>query len=136
MFSRINSCSLARFFGTFLGAALLLSACSATGDKNFTGNEAALPAMENIALNARNCWFKSGAKGFQAYRLAPELRSYSGRPRLLIVPYHSPGERPLLVVEARGNPARIAAYGPLMQTNLSQKISRDLLNWSGGGKKC
>jgi len=127
---------LLRFFAAPFGAFLLLAACSATGDKNFSAPEAALPVMENIALNARNCWFKSGDKAFRSYRLAPELKSYSGRPRVLIVPYNAPDERPLLVIEGRGNPANVTAYGPLMQTGLSQKISRDLLNWSRGSKKC
>lgn len=116
--------------------AALLAACGSVGDKNFAGNDAALPVMENIALNARSCWFRSGDRAFGAYRLAPELKSYSGRPRILIVPDNAPNERPLLVVESGGSPARINAYGPLMQSRLSKKIAEDVQNWSQGGKTC
>jgi len=118
------------------GLSAVLSNCSAVGDKSFTANQAALPAMENIALNARSCWFKSGDRDFAAYRLAPELKSFSDKPRILVVPHDSPNERPLLVVEATGNPARIAAYGPLMQKPVSRKINKNLTDWAQGGQKC
>lgn len=119
-----------------LGAIMLASGCGSVGDKNIPARGAALPVMENIALNARNCWFKSGDKNFSAYRLAPELTSYSDKPRILLVPYAAPAERPLLVIEASGNPARISAYGPLMQTPLGRKIDKNLRNWAQAGKKC
>jgi len=121
-----------------LGAATALSGCNSTavGDKSLTARQAALPAMENIALNARSCWFRSGDADFRPYRLAPELTSYSSRPRILVVPHNAPNERPLLVIEATGNPARISAYGPLMQTPLSHKIDKHLQDWSAGGSKC
>ena len=42
------------------------------------------------------------------------LNSYSGRPRILVVPASNPGGRPLLVVHAEGNPAKVEVFGPLM----------------------
>lgn len=114
----------------------MISACSTVGDKNYTGGDAALPVMENIALNARMCWFRSGSNKFENYRLAPELQSFSDRPRILIVPKHNPNERPLLVIEATGKPANITVYGPLMQTRLSVQIDKDVMNWSKGERNC
>lgn len=97
---------------------------------------AALPTMERVALSANACWFKSGDPAFKAYRLAPELNSFSGRPRILIVPRNSPESRPLLVVQAEGNPAKLAAFGPLLDSALSQRISSDVNRWSKGVKSC
>ncbi len=42
--------------------------------------------MERVALGANGCWFKAKDPAFADYRLAPELNSFSGRPRILIVP--------------------------------------------------
>ncbi len=64
--------------------------------------------MERVALGANSCWFKSGDAAFKNYRLAPELNSFSGRPRILIVPRKSPEARPLAVIQAEGQPARLA----------------------------
>ena len=73
----------------------LLSACQTSGPGNLTlqSSKAALPAMEHIALAANKCWFKSNDRRFSAYRIAPELNSFSGRPRILIVPRARPEDR-------------------------------------------
>ena len=70
--------------------------------------------MERIALGANACWFKSGDPAFKAYSLAPELTSFSGRPRILLVRKGSADIRPLLVVQAEGKPARLddARFSP------------------------
>jgi len=136
---RMKSGSLFLPAAILAGAAAALSGCSPAkpaGDKSLTAGGAALPVMENIALNARACWFRSNDADFRLYRLAPELKSYSGRPRILLVPHDAPNERPLLVVEASGNPAKINVYGPLMQTPLSNKIDKNLQEWSAGSHKC
>jgi len=117
---------------------VLLSSCmeKSVGEIHLASTQAALPTMEHITLSASRCWFKSGNKTFNAYRLAPELQSFSGRPRILIVPYEDPGSRPLLVIEATGNPAQIAVYGPLVQTKIGKQISIDLKRWIKGDKNC
>lgn len=119
----------------FLGG---LSACTerTPGEIHLVGIQAALPTMEHIALNANRCWFKSRDRNFKAYHLAPELQSFSGRPRILIVPANNPGNRPLLVIEGTGNPARIAAYGPLMQTKTGKRVGNNLKRWVKGKKNC
>ncbi|WP_136656930.1 hypothetical protein [Nitratireductor sp. XY-223] len=118
----------------------LLSACQTggpgPGGVTVKSSDSALPAMERIAVSASNCWFKSGDRGFRAYRLAPELNSFSGRPRILIVPANRPQDRPLAVVEGQGSPATISAYGPLMSDPVGNRIAADVRRWSGGAKSC
>lgn len=99
-------------------------------------NGAALPTMERVALGANACWFKSGDPAFKAYRLAPELNSFSGRPRILVVHRNSPESRPLLVVQAEGNPAKLDAFGPLMSEPVAARIATDVKRWAAGGKGC
>jgi lysylphosphatidylglycerol synthetase-like protein (DUF2156 family) len=116
-------------------SALLLASCQREAPRQAV-NGAALPTMERVALAANACWFKSGDSAFKSYRLAPELTSFSGRPRILIVPRNSPESRPLLVVQAEGNPAKLAAFGPLLDSGLNSRITADVNRWSKGNKSC
>ncbi|MGO7899903.1 hypothetical protein ACC719_20815 [Rhizobium ruizarguesonis] len=99
-------------------------------------NRAALPTMERVALGANACWFKSGDPAFAAYKLAPELNSFSGRPRILLVNKGSPESRPLLVVQAEGSPSRLQAFGPMMSEPVAGRITTDVNRWSAGSKAC
>ena len=96
----------------------------------------ALPVMERVALGARECWFRSKDPAFKAYKLAPELTSQNGRPRILIVPAKNPNGLPLAVVEATGSPAKLSAFGPLMNEPLGKRISSDVNRWVAGGDSC
>lgn len=96
----------------------------------------ALPTMERIALAANRCWFKSKDKDFRGYTLAPELNSYTGRPRILVVPAHNPASRPLLVVQAEGSPARVETFGPMMQLSHGGRIASDVNRWAAGQSNC
>lgn len=118
-----------------IAAAGLLSACQSAPSTPHAST-AALPTMERIALGANACWFKSGDDAFKGYRLAPELNSFSGRPRILVVPYRSPESRPLLVVQAEGHPASLSAFGPLMDGPASARIATDVKRWAAGGSGC
>lgn len=118
-----------------LVAAAALVGCQAKTPAPKADNRA-LPMMERVALGANGCWFKSGDPAFKAYRLAPELNSFSGRPRILVVHRNSPESRPLLVVQAEGSPARLDAFGPLMGEAVGPRIATDVRRWAGGGKGC
>jgi hypothetical protein len=118
-----------------LAGALLLSGCQSAPEAP-AASTAALPTMERVALGANACWFKSGDAAFKAYRLAPELNSFSGKPRILLVPRNSPESRPLLVVMAEGHPAKLSAFGPLMDDGISTRVSTDIKRWAAGGKGC
>lgn len=118
-------------------AAVLASGCAPKAPApTATVSRAELPLMERVALGANACWFKSGDPSFKPYRLAPELNSFSGRPRILLVKAHSPESRPLLVVQAEGNPGRLEAFGPLMSDALAGRIAGDVNRWAAGGKGC
>lgn len=116
-------------------AGMALSACQ-SGRETSAPNRAALPTMERVALAANTCWFKSGDAAFKPYRLAPELNSFSGRPRILAVPRNNPESRPVLVVQAEGSPARLDAFGPLMAGAEGERIKRDVLRWASGANGC
>lgn len=99
-------------------------------------NQSALAIMERVALSAKQCWFKSGDPDFKKYSLAPELVSFTGRPRILVVPARNPNDRPLLVVQAEGSPARMERFGPMMQSPLADRIMRDTARWASGQRSC
>ncbi|WP_049735063.1 hypothetical protein [Rhizobium ecuadorense] len=130
-----------RAYVTIANAALLaalaamVAACQSTPAPSGP-NRAALPTMERVALAANACWFKSGDPAFAAYKLAPELNSFSGRPRILLVHKGSPESRPLLVVQAEGSPARLQAFGPVMSEPVAGRIAADVNRWSAGNKAC
>jgi hypothetical protein len=115
----------------------LLAACTSNTKPVPTLSVGALPVMERVALGANRCWFKSRDPLFTDYKLAPELNSFSGTPRILLVKRHSPESRPLLVVQASGTPAKIDAFGPLMnQPAVSARVHKDVNHWVRGGKDC
>ncbi|WFR96948.1 hypothetical protein [Rhizobium tumorigenes] len=96
----------------------------------------ALSTMERVAVAAHGCWFKSSDPAFARYTMAPELNSFTGRPRFLVVERSQPTGRPLLVVQAEGDPAKLAAFGPLMNGPNSARITSDINRWAGGTKGC
>jgi hypothetical protein len=96
----------------------------------------ALDVMEKVAVSANRCWFKSGDPAFKSYGFAPELTSFSDRPRILLTRKGSADIRPLLVVQAEGRPARLSAFGPLMNEPISGRISKDVQRWSVGQQGC
>ena len=85
---------------------------------------------------ATACWYGSNDSAFRNYRLAPELNAIAGPPRLLLVPAGNPQARPLAVIQAEGSPARVEAYGPLMDKAVGARISSDVRRWSAGSTAC
>jgi len=123
-------------FLSLLPGLLALSACQSTPPGPAAGGQSALDVMERVAVGANNCWIKSGDPAFKAYAMAPELNSFSGKPRILLVRKGSSDIRPLLVVQAEGNPARLDAFGPMMNEPVRARILRDVAHWSTGSKGC
>lgn len=116
-----------------------LAACTheaGPGNIELASGEPALKTMERVALTANRCWFKSGKSEFRRYGFEPELQSYSGRPRMLVVPKNTPGGKPILVVEAEGNPAKVSVYGPLMALSQGNAIGEDIDRWVKGDNQC
>ncbi len=114
----------------------LATGCQSASPPAPAQSTAALPTMERVALGANACWFKSGDAAFKPYRLAPELNSFSGRPRILLVKRNSPESRPLAVVQAEGHPARLQAFGPLFNEPVGARMASDVKRWAAGGTGC
>jgi len=118
----------------------LLTGCQSDGpgpgNLTLQASEPALPAMERIALTASKCWFRSGNRNFKPYRLAMELNSLTGRPRILLVPRNKPEDRPLAVIEAEGDPATIKAYGALLFSPTGNLMVADIRDWTKGSTTC
>jgi hypothetical protein len=118
-----------------VAAGLALSSCQSR-PAVVQANPSALDVMEKVAVSANRCWFKSGDAAFRTYSFAPELTSFSDRPRILLTRKGSADIRPLLVVQAEGRPARLSAFGPLMNEPLSGRINKDVRRWSAGQTEC
>lgn len=119
--------------------ALALAACQSgppAAPAAAGGKSAALLAMEQIATAAHKCWFASKDTTFRSYSFANELNSFSGRPRFLLVPKANFGGKPLLVVQAEGSPARVDAFGPLMDSAEAARIRADVSRWANGSSAC
>jgi hypothetical protein len=120
-----------------LSSLALLGACASSKQPVSALPVGALPVMERVALGANRCWFKARDPLFAAYKLAPELNSFSGTPRILLVKKHSPESRPLLVIQASGTPAKLSAFGPLMDdATVSARVHKDVNHWARGGGNC
>ena len=124
---------------------LAATACQGTGTEVLgLKNEAdARQVMVTIAEAVQTCWFKSKDGAFTDYRLANELNSPAGRPRLLLVPRSRPDDLPLLVIQAEnkgstasGRFADIQTYGPLLSSENGARIREDVTRWAGGNTAC
>jgi hypothetical protein len=95
-----------------------------------------LDRMERLAVTANRCWIRSGDRTFSDFSLAPELSSFSGRPRFLLVPRGRMEARPLLVVEGQAGSSAVETYGPLLGTPAAARIRTDIARWSAGASSC
>lgn len=124
-------------FAAVLTLSAALAACqSGPGQVAASSGNPSLAVMQRISSAVQDCWFRSKEAEFRPYRLADELNSYSGRPRILLVPAERPEALPLLVVQAEGNPARVQAFGPLMDKPVGNRIAADVKRWAGGDNSC
>jgi hypothetical protein len=122
-----------------LGLAACQSQPKATRDyAEFRSDEQPVAVAMRIAENVRACWFAGGRPAFAQYSYAPELTSYSNRPRILVVPKSDPGGLPKLVIEASKAQAgtSVKLFGPLMASSEAAAIHRDVARWAGGAAGC
>ena len=124
----------------------LLSACQSgqpSGALSLNSKTSPTSLIVSIAKTIQTCWFKSHDPAFKPYRLASEVNSYAGRPRLLLVPRKNPGGLPTLVVQAEqrgdknsGKFTNLQTYGPILQSNSGKRITDDIKRWSLGSTNC
>lgn len=96
-----------------------------------------------IGRSAQTCWFKTKDHAFAGYRLADEVNSPSGRPRVLLVPRRDPSALPVLVIQAEkkgdkasGTYTDVQAYGPLLASPHGSRITGDVRRWASGDTAC
>lgn len=118
--------------------ALNVVGCSKSGPATPAagGRGAAIALLQGINSSAQTCWVKSGDADFRPYRVIPELDTRTGTPRLLIVNAKKAQGLPELVIEAKGTPPQLSAYGPLGSTELGPRIRTDVNRWAGGSSTC
>lgn len=134
----MRAAAFLRFLSAFFPVTALafVAGCQSAKPPSPGQSTTALATMERVALGANACWFKSGDTAFKPYRLAPELNSFSGRPRILIVKRNSPESRPLAVVQAEGHPAQLQAFGPLFNEPVGVRMATDVKRFAAGGTGC
>ena len=122
-----------------LGLAACQSKPTATRDyAEYRSGEKPVAVAARIAENIPRCWFSGTRPAFAPYSYAPELTSYSDRPRVLIVPKSDPGGLPKLVIEASsaGGGTSVKLFGPLMASPEAAAINRDVGRWVDGAASC
>ena len=128
-----------RLLTAFAISILALSACqsgNSSSGSNGSGKSASLRAMEQVAIAAHKCWIASKDPAFKAYSMANELNSYSGNPRILLVPKKDYGGKPLLIVQAHGGSSNVEVFGPLMDQAIGARIGSDVRRWQTGDGSC
>ena len=122
-------------------AVLALTACTQTKPAKVRSpapSQTPQSLMLNVAKQVQACWFKKKDPAFTKFKMATELDSYSGKPRILIVPRNNPGGLPKLVAQAekRSGRTQFSSFGPLLQTSNGPRINASLRAWSRGSKTC
>jgi hypothetical protein len=119
-------------------AALAACTTGAPDYLEYTATQDTNSVAARIAERVGACWFADGETAFTRFAYAPELNSFSGRPRILIVPRANPAGLPQLVVEvSKGKRATVVKlFGPLLASAGSATIQADVERWADGGTEC
>ena len=126
------------------GAAALaafLGACQTEAPKSYleySSPQDPVSVSSRISANVGACWFAGKRPEFASFSYAPELISYSGRPRVLIVRKADPTGLPTLVIEASKGQhgTSVKLFGPLLATAEAPVIRTDVQRWVAGGTGC
>ncbi len=115
-----------------------LAGCVNTSPESSSDSRTPQSLMASVATQVQACWFRSKDKRFRNYTLSPELNSYAGRPRILLVPRGKQSALPVLVAQAeRVNGQTVfSSYGPLVGENGGDAVQSDLNRWAGGERTC
>ena len=118
--------------------AILVALASCTPTIQPFGDDTPLSLMTRITRQAQICWFANKNPIFADYKMAPELNSHAGKPRLLIVPQDNPGGLPKLVVQAENKSGQVSlsSFGPLLGTSHGPAINKNIEDWAVRGTKC
>lgn len=114
----------------------LLTACMPSG--NLSPAVTPQSMMVGVAKQVQACWFRKKDPAVKGYTMASELDSYSGKPRILIVPRSNPGGLPKLVAQAErsGGKVNFSTFGPLLSTKDGPRLEDSLRSWARGSRNC
>ncbi|MEM8750071.1 MAG: hypothetical protein AAGF28_07205 [Pseudomonadota bacterium] len=122
--------------GTLLALTIAVAGCTQSG--NVTRGESVQALMARVARQVQICWFKAKDPTFTKYKMATELDSFSGRPRILIVPRNKPTGLPQLVAQAERKSGRntFTTFGPLLSGAEGPRLNASLAKWANGTVTC
>jgi hypothetical protein len=94
--------------------------------------------MVHVAKQVQACWFVKDDPALKGYKMAPEINSYAGKPRILIVPRSNPAGLPELVAQAERINGRttFTSFGPLLKTKDGPRLDASLRAWARGSHTC
>ncbi len=130
------------FLTSILTSGLLLSACTQSKAPvqavSKPVQEKPQTMMVRVAKQVQACWFKKKDPALKGYKMASEVNSYSGKPRILIVPRNNPTGLPKLVAQAerKGGRNSFSSFGPLLNTKHGPRLAASLDAWARGSKTC
>ncbi len=121
---------------TALAALSALGACSQTTKTK--QDISPQSTMVGVAKQVQSCWFAKKDPALKGYTMAPEVNSYSGKPRILIVPRNNPAGLPKLVAQAERLNGRTSftTFGPLLATADGPRLEASLRAWAQGSRSC
>ena len=115
---------------------ILLAGCTQTGQSSGDGGPQQM--MVGVAKQVQACWFGKKDPALKGYTMAPEINSYTGKPRILIVPRNNPGGLPKLVAQAEriNGRTQFSSFGPMLATSDGPRLDKSLRAWARGSKTC
>ena len=127
----IHGCSAGAIL---LASTFVLAACSPMTRKDLSPQA----MMTHVAKQAQSCWFGKKDPALKGTRLAPEINSFSGKPRILIVPGNNPAGLPKLVAQAerQNGQTKFTTFGPMLASADGTRLNASLHAWSRGSKNC
>lgn len=116
----------------------LLAACTQSAPPNNLASERPQTTMVRVAKQVQACWFGKNDPALKKFKMATELDSFSGKPRILIVPRNRPTGLPTLVAQAERINGRnqFSTFGPLLSTQDGPRLNASLQRWAGGSTTC
>jgi len=118
----------------------LLTGCAQGRDASLRNVATQTPQnlMVRVAKQMQICWFKNKDPAIAPYKLASEVNSYAGKPRLLLVPRNRPSGLPVLVVQAerKGGRNHVQTFGPLLASKDGPRLAAAVSKWTSGGTAC
>ena len=116
---------------------IALMACSQTS-KQPNSDNGPQSTMIRVAKQVQACWFAKSDAAMKGYKMAVEINSYAGKPRILIVPHNNPGGLPKLVAQAESLKGKTSftTFGPLLATEDGPRLDASLRAWARGSRSC